>query len=226
MFVKGSQWDPHGTTLLYFFADKWDRHRKVESSLSEHQTCSNLSHESITRICGPGVWTERVKGISNVTVSCVFNPLFAKVVAVLPGLTLTNMVPKSSFMKMLGENLFYSSEAACNAALQALFDPSLQGGEMVSNTWNFFVHTSMGRRAIRVLNCLKAQFFFTQYVMAPCMGLLQHVFYGYHVQKKECVLSEDNVLTEISNELFQWTLEELEPYKPHVFKLARSEIIK
>ena len=120
------------------------------------------------------------------------------------------MVPRNSFVRALLCHVFYSSDAACNAPLLALFDKDLRGGEMASNCWNFFLHTSLGGTTRRLLSLVKLKAFFAQCIIAPCMGLLQHVFFGYYVQRYENVLMPD--LGTLGEDLFHWTMEEVEQY--------------
>ncbi|CAE7409608.1 unnamed protein product, partial [Symbiodinium microadriaticum] len=133
------------------------------------------------------------------------------VTTVSPGLTLTGMVPKSPVVKGLLGHIFYSPDAACNATLQALFDPSLQGGEMVSNSWNFFLHTPLGRKIVSLLmHFPRLKFWFIQFIVSPCMGLLQHIFYGYYVQKGDSVLPP--AVASLGGDLYRWSVEEIQNY--------------
>ena len=122
------------------------------------------------------------------------------------------MVPRNPLLRTILGNIFYTPESACNAALLALFDTSLGGGELVSNNWNFFLHTKFGRMIIEILSILGLRHMFLQVFVSSCMGILQHFFFGYYVQQCNMIFSDDFASSMLSDELYQWTLEEVQQY--------------
>ena len=130
-----------------------------------------------------------------------------KVISVSPGLTDTSMVPRHPLARALLGVMLYTPEAACLSPLHALFDPTLCGGEHLSNSWSFWLHTYLGRLFLQLLAFFGLKMWFIKIVVCPFKALFQHINYGIHIEhpKSRCPDA-------ISRELYRWSLEVVDPY--------------
>lgn len=134
-------------------------------------------------------------------------PAATNVVAlsICPGWTKTPMLPKNK----IGEFIYayaFPANAAVLAPIKALLDPTLQGGEFVTNYVNPIVWIPGASLLLRLLTIIHPHLrsFFTD-SLAMLLLLTQNISYGYHVGLSSDVSMDKN----LASALYEWTDKEL-----------------
>mmetsp|Transcript_16388 Transcript_16388/g.27407 ORF Transcript_16388/g.27407 Transcript_16388/m.27407 type:complete len:405 (-) Transcript_16388:619-1833(-) len=131
-----------------------------------------------------------------------------KVVSVCPGFVNTAMVPDRPISRFISR-FFFSSEAATLAPLAALLDPTLQGGEWLTNFAMMWTGSLLPYLVFRLCSLVGLRDFFMGIIASPEVILFQNYSYGVHQSHSSPEAQDRN----LSGQFYNWCLEETAKYR-------------
>lgn len=134
-----------------------------------------------------------------------------KAISVCPGWVSTNILPKDIAGQFVAHNA-YAPAVGVTSALTACFQPNLEGGEFIYNSWNFMAELPYGMtdRIFDVANALGP--LFRQYLVVGLSMITlacQPFHYGAHVMPA----SRESYDETLQNNLYQWSTKVIADYK-------------
>ena len=126
-----------------------------------------------------------------------------QIISVCPGWVKTNMIPVGP----IGQIIFrfaFPARAAILTPIMAIIDPSLQGGEFVTNYQMPLAQGRLGRMILAAFTKVGLRDIFTG-VLAFAIALFESNSFGFHRQ----LPSEESLDEKLGQQLYDWSLNEL-----------------
>mmetsp|Transcript_18283 Transcript_18283/g.26691 ORF Transcript_18283/g.26691 Transcript_18283/m.26691 type:complete len:289 (+) Transcript_18283:416-1282(+) len=131
-----------------------------------------------------------------------------KVVSVCPGFVGSNMVPKGPIGKFLAAR-FFSCEASVLCVMHALFSESILGGEFITNFYDFWTDSLLGRTIFDLAVLCGLRSIFMASIAVPWVMTFQHCTYGVHTSTPSSAARDEN----LAECLYAWSMKQIETYR-------------
>jgi hypothetical protein len=133
----------------------------------------------------------------------------SQVVSVCPGFVNSSMVPDRPVARFISR-FFFSCRAAALAPVTALLDPTLKGGEWLTNFRMVWTDNSIAFAFMTTMAALGLRDIFVGSAATPQVVLFQNCSYGVH---NSCTSAEARDKT-LSGAFYAWCLQTTAQYRP------------